>query len=165
MQKLARPVTGGSSAELPLLHDYKMDGVKLIKGDIFNPNITGHECIVCHIANSNGQTNSKLEFHSVKVYGFDYNISTMLVKETDGDNAEYVNLEAFRKALKEVCIVATPLPVRTLTTVRIPYMLGLKMTSVEWNEVYQIILKELADKGIPVEIWHDEEVRKCQRKE
>ncbi len=165
MQKLARPATGGSSAELPLLHCYKMDGVKLIKGDIFNPNITGHECIVCHIANSNGQTNLKLEFRSVKVNGFDYNIATMFAKETNIDNTEHINLEAFRKALKEICIVATPLPARTLTTVRIPYMLGMKMSSSEWKEVCQIILKELAEKGIPVEIWNDKEVRKCKRKE
>lgn len=155
LQKPVRLATGGGSAELPLLHNYKMDGVKLIKGDIFNPNITGHECIVCHIDNSNGQKNSKLEFHSVKVNGFDYNIAAMFVKETNSGNIEHINLEVFRKALKEVCIVATPLPARTLTTVRIPYMLGLKMTSAEWENVYQIILKELAEKGIPVEIWQD----------
>ncbi len=142
-----------------------MNGVKLIKGDIFNPNITGHECIVCHTVDIKGETNSKLEFSSVKINGFDYNIATMFVKETDGDNTEHINFEFFRKALKEVCIVATPLPARTLTTVRIPYMFGMEMSSSEWKEVCQIILKELAEKGIPVEIWHDKEVRKCKRKE
>ena len=94
-------------------------------------------------------------FHSVKTNGHDYNLATIFVKEVDEDNKVHINLEAFRKSLKQVCIVATPLPARTLTTVRIPYMMGLKMTCDEWEDVYQIILEELTEKEIPVEIWQE----------
>ena len=176
-----------SGKEIFLCYSYKMDGVKFLKGDIFNPNRTGHECIVCHPVNCKGELCTNLDeqikntfpnwlclfeikrkrkankdgwlgevwFKSDKTNGHDYNLATMFVKEVGEDNKVRINLEAFRKSLKQVCIVATPLPARTLTTVRIPYMMGLKMTCDEWEDVYQIILEELTEKEIPVEIWQE----------
>lgn len=166
---------------------YKMDGMYFTRGDIFCPNRTGHECIVCHPVNSKGDLCTNLDeqikklfphwpfffeiklkkmakkkewlgetyFHSVKTNGFDYNIATMFIKEVGDDNIAHINLEALRKSLKQVCIVATPLPARTLTTVRIPYKLGCNLTCDEWEDVYQIILEELTEKEIPVEIWQE----------
>lgn len=77
----------------------------------------------------------------------------MFVKEIGDDNTEHINLDALRMSLKQVCAVATPLPARTLTTVRIPYKMGCDITCDEWEDVYQIILEELVEKEIPVEIW------------
>lgn len=166
---------------------YKMDDAYFTKGNIFCPNRTGHECIVCHPVNCKGELCTNLDeqikklfpdwlffyeiklkrmaerkdwlgetyFHSAKTNGFDYNLATMFVKEIGDDNMAHINLKAFRKSLKQVCIVATPLPARTLTTVRIPYMMGLEMTCDEWEDVYQIILEELTEKEIPVEIWQE----------
>ena len=65
----------------------------------------------------------------------------------------HINLEAFRKAIKDVYFVAKPLPARTLTTVRIPYKMGGDLSCEEWEDVCQIILEELVEKDIPVEIW------------
>lgn len=92
-------------------------------------------------------------FHSVKTNGFDYNIATMFVKEIGDDNTEHINLDALRMSLKQVCAVATPLPARTLTTVRIPYKMGCELTCDEWEKVQDIITDELAGRNIPVEIW------------
>lgn len=92
-------------------------------------------------------------FHSVKTNGFDYNIATLFIKEVGDDSITHINLEALRKAIKGVYIMAKPLPARTLTTVRIPYKMGCDITCDEWEDVYQIILEELVEKEIPVEIW------------
>lgn len=92
-------------------------------------------------------------FHSVKTNGYDYNIATMFIKEIGDDNIAHINLEALRKSLKQVCVVATPLPARTLTKVRIPYKMGCEMTCDEWESVQEVIIDELAGRNIPVEIW------------
>lgn len=166
---------------------YKMDGMHFTRGDIFCPNRTGHECIVCHPVNRKGDLCTKLDeqikglfpewlfffeiklkrmakvkellgetyFHSVKTNGFDFNIATMFIKESGDENIIRINLEAFRKAIKDVFVVAKPLPARTLTTVRIPYKLGCELTCDEWERVQEIILEELTEKGIPVEIWQE----------
>lgn len=166
---------------------YKMDGMHFTKGNIFCPNRTGHECIVCQPVNSKGELCTKLDeqikelfpewlffyeiklkrmakvkerlgetyFHSAKTNGFDYNIATLFVKDIGDDNITHINLEALRKAIKCVYIMAKPLPAGTLTTVRIPYKMGIDMTCDEWEDVYQIILEELTEKDIPVEIWQE----------
>ncbi len=92
-------------------------------------------------------------FSSVKANGYDYNIATMFVKEIGDDNKTHINLEALRKSLKQVCVAATPLPARTLTTVRIPYKMGCDISCDEWESVQEIIIDELAVRNIPVEIW------------
>lgn len=92
-------------------------------------------------------------FRSVKANGYDYNIATMFIKEVGDDNITHINLEALRKSLKQVCVVATPLPARTLTTVRIPYKMGCDITCDEWESVQDVIIDELAGRNIPVEIW------------
>lgn len=97
----------------------------------------------------------EIYFHSVKTNGFDYNIATLFVKESGDDNITHINLEALRKAIKCVYIMAKPLPAGTLTTVRIPYKMGIDITCDEWEDVYQIILEELTEKEIPVEIWQE----------
>lgn len=92
-------------------------------------------------------------FSSVKANGYDYNIATMFIKETGDDNITHINLAALRNSLKKVCVVATPLPARTLTTVRIPYKMGCDITCDEWDNVQEVIIDELAGRNIPVEIW------------
>lgn len=166
-------------------YTYKMDGMNFTKGNIFAPNRTGHECVVCHSVDSKGTLCTDLDeqikntfqnwlyffeiecsrrankesklgkvwFHSVKTNGFDYNIATLFIKEVGDDNITHINLEALRKAIKGVYMMAKPLPARTLTTVRIPYKMGCDITCDEWEDVYQIILEELVEKEIPVEIW------------
>lgn len=173
--------------EMFLDYYYKMDATHFTKGNIFCPNRTGHECIVCHPVNSKGELCSKLDrqikelfpdwlffyeikcrrkankkgwlgevwFKSEKANGYDYNIATLFVKESGDDNISHINLEALRKALNGVYIMAKPLPAGTLTTVRIPYKMGMDITCDEWEDVYQIILEELTEKEIPVEIWQE----------
>jgi len=105
-------------------------------------------------ANKNGWL-GEVWFKSEKTNGYDYNIATLFIKEVGNDNMTHINLEALRKAIKGVYIMAKPLPAGTLTTVRIPYKMGLEITCDEWEDIYQIILEELTEKEIPVEIWQE----------
>lgn len=151
------------------------------EGDVFSPNKTGHELIVCNQVNFQGCMDARVSnlihtlfpatFDACKRYceqaadskallgkvlfcgenhnGFDYNIANLFVQERN-----CTNFRSLRKALAVVREVATPLPARALTTVRIPYRMGCDMGDDGWSIVYRIIRDELMDHDIPVEIWH-----------
>ena len=85
--------------------------------------------------------------------GMDFVIANIFGQDRYGRDKCYTDYNALRKGLKEVRKVATPLPARTLTTVRIPYGMGCGLAGGKWETVYQIIIEELIAYGIPVEIW------------
>lgn len=85
-------------------------------------------------------------------YG-DFIIANIFGQDGYGRDRCYTDYDAVRKGLKFIKQIATPLPVRTLTTVRIPYRMGCGLAGGNWDKVYQIIKEELVDHGIPVEIW------------
>lgn len=70
----------------------------------------------------------------------------------------YTDYAALRKALTVVRTVATPLPARTLTTVRIPYKMGSGLAGGSWSIVEQIIKDELVAYDMPAEIWEKESI-------
>lgn len=154
-------------------------------GDIFSPNRTGHECVVCHLVSSKGvllagvgaqihklfpdaykdyvracslaaepsDLLGKVLFYGVKHNGFDYNIASIFGLNDANQGNDHTNLDSLRKAMEPIRVMATPLPARTLTTVRIPYKFGFDLTDDEWENIYRMIQEELIDQGIPVEIW------------
>lgn len=142
--------------------------IKYYQGDVFSPNRTGHECIVCIPTNCMGMndyveisgcyigqrmTLGSVKYHAIKRNGFDYNIASMFLKHCNQYNPDGINLNDIRKAFQSVYIIARPLPIRTLTTVRIPYKLGYEMGENVWSNTLEIIFEELVNKDIPVEIW------------
>lgn len=160
---------------------------KIMKGDIFSRNITGHELIICHQVNCKGVMGAGLAKHirgefpnlyedykrkcaSVKnsaellgevliYYAYneqnydDFLIANIFGQDGYGRDKCYSDYDAVRKALQYIRRIATPLPVRTLTTVRFPYGMGCGLAGGNWQTVYNIIKEELADYDIPVEIW------------
>lgn len=118
-------------------------------GDIFSPNHTGHELIVCHQVNCKGVMEAGLAkqirtmfpflyeqykrtcgratksedllgkalFCPIRYNGNDWLIANLFAQDNFGRDRCYTDYEALRKALAAVRGVATPLPVRTLTTV------------------------------------------------
>ena len=85
--------------------------------------------------------------------GKNFVIANIFGQDGYGRDKCYTDYNAVRKGLKEVRKVATPLPARTLTTVRIPYGMGCGLAGGRWEMVCQIINEELVAYGIPVEIW------------
>lgn len=157
-------------------------------GDIFSPNRTGHELIICHQVNCQGvmgaglakqirtmfpfvyehykrtcsrAANSKdllgeVVFSPIRYNGYEWLIANLFAQDGFGRDRCYTDYEALRKALAGVRVVATPLPARTLTTVRIPYKMGCGLAGGSWDIVEQIIMDELVSYEIPVEIWKKE---------
>lgn len=155
------------------------------QGDIFSPNLTGHELIICHQVNCRGvmgaglarQIRTMFPFvyeqykrtcsraaHSedllgtalcspIRYNGNDWLIANLFAQVGFGRDKCYTDYDALRKALATVRAVATPLPARTLTTVRIPYKMGCGLAGGSWDTVEQIIMDELVLHDIPVEIW------------
>lgn len=143
---------------------------KIIKGDVFSPNITGHELIICHQVNCKGvmgaglakqirnqyprlydeyrqkcltTKNSEDLLGEVQFYyaygeqsGKDFVIANIFGQDGYGRDRCYTNYDAIRKALNTVRQVATPLPARTLTTIRIPYGMGCGLAGGKWETVY-----------------------------
>lgn len=148
--------------------------IKYYQGDIFSPNRTGHECIVCIQTNCMGiqsfdehqpvrkeRTKRQLgsvTYHPVKHNGYDYLIAAMFVKHCSQYIDFEINQDALRKALNHIYFIAKPLPARTLTTVRIPYKLHCKIDDSVWTDILKIISEELVEKNIPVEIWQKENI-------
>lgn len=162
-----------------------MSNLKFYDGDIFSPNKTGHELIVCHQVNCKGVMGAGLALqvrrlfpHLFEMYriecqkvadsrellgkvlycngsynGYDYTVANLFSQDDYGRGKRQTDYDALRKALSNVRCVATPLPARTLTTVRIPYKLGCGLAGGDWDVVFQIITEELVSKNIPVEIW------------
>lgn len=116
---------------------------KTMNGSIYSPNHTGHELIICQ--QLDGQS-TNVVFSPIRHDGYDYLIAKIYY------NGE---LETLREALLKIREVATPLPIRTLTTVRILYRMGCAAAGDDWSAVSQLIQEELLDHNIPVEIWID----------
>ena len=87
------------------------------------------------------------------VLGENYIVADIFAQNEYGREKCYTDYDALRKGLSKIREIATPLPARTLTTVRIPYGMGCGLAGGNWNTVFQIINEELVDYGIPVEIW------------
>lgn len=145
-----------------------MSKVKYYQGDILSPNRTGHECIVCIPTNCMGITCidessghylgkkmalGSVKYHAIRHNGFDFNIASMFLKHCSQHIDIGFNLDDISEAFRVVCLLAKPLPIRTLTTVRIPFKLAYKIDEREWFEILKIIYTELVEKDIPVEIW------------
>lgn len=116
---------------------------KTMDGSIYSPNYTGHELIICEQSDCRS---AKVVFSPIKHNGYDY-----LIAKFDCNG----NLRTLREALHKIREVATPLPVRTLTTVRIPYRMGCAAVGDDWSAVTQLIQEELLNHNIPVEIWNE----------
>ena len=162
--------------------------MKYHQGDIFSPNRTGHELIICHQVNCKGVMGAGLakqirtmfpflyerykrtcnqaaksedllgeaQFSPIRYNGNEWLIANLFAQDGYGRDKCYTDYDALRKALAAVRVVATPLPARTLTTVRIPYKMGCGLAGGSWDIVEQIIKDELVSYGIPVEIWKKE---------
>ena len=89
---------------------------------------------------------TNVSFSPIRHDGYDYLIAKIYY------NGE---LDTLREALLKIREVATPLPIRTLTTVRIPYRMGCTAAGDDWSAVSQLIQEELLDHNIPVEIWKE----------
>ena len=85
---------------------------KTMNGSIYSPNHIGHELIICQ--QLDGQS-TNVAFSPIRHDGYDYLIAKIYC------NGE---LDTLREALLKIREVATPLPIRTLTTVRIPFRMG-----------------------------------------
>ena len=116
---------------------------KTMDGSIYSPNHTGHELIICQ--QLDGQS-ANVEFLPIRHDGYDYLIAKIYY------NGE---LDTLREALLKIREVATPLPIRTLTTVRIPHLMGCAAVGDDWSAVSQLIQEELLNHNIPVEIWNE----------
>ena len=119
------------------------NALKTMNGSIYSPNYTGHELIICQQSDCRS---SNVVFSPIKHNGYDY-----LIAKIDCSG----NIGTLREALREIRVVATPLPIRTLTTVRIPHYMGCATTGVDWSVVSKLIQEELLDYNIPVEIWNE----------
>lgn len=116
---------------------------KTMSGSIYSPNHTGHELIICQ--QLDGQS-TNVVFSPIRHDGNDYLIAKICY------NGE---LDTLSEALLKIREIATPLPIRTLTTVRIPYRMGCAAAGDDWSAVSQLIQEELLDHNIPVEIWNE----------
>lgn len=83
-------------------------------------------------------------------------VANLFAQDGFGLDKRYADYDAQRKALTTVRTVATPLPSRTLTAVRIPCKMGSGLAGGSWSVVEQIIKDELVAYDIPVEIWNKE---------
>lgn len=109
--------------------------------------------IECQRAADSRELLGKVLYCSSTYNGYDYTVTNLFSQDYFGRGKRQTDYDALRKALSNVRCVATPLPARTLTTVRIPYKLGCGLAGGDWDVVYQIIIDELVNYGIPVEVW------------
>ena len=131
-----------------------MNNPKVRYGDIYSPNRTGHEVVICSQSEEN---NNDLFYREVKGgYDFTVRVIEYLPKDMDTKN----RIETIEAFFKEIYILAKPLPAHTYFTVRVPYLFC-SATEDEWKEITKIINKELIYKDIPVEIWMTEVSEKC----
>ena len=85
--------------------------------------------------------------------GYDYTIVSIFGQVRYGRGRCFTDYQALRKAFQAIRCMATPLPARPLTRVRIPYRLGCGLAGGDWNIVKSIIQEELLDYDVIVEIW------------
>lgn len=100
----------------------------------------------------------KVLFCPIRYNGCEWLVANMFTQDGFVRDKYYTDYDALRKALTVVRTVATPLPARTQTTVRIPYKMGSGLAGGSWSIVEQIIKDELVAYDIPVEIWKRESV-------
>lgn len=100
----------------------------------------------------------KVLFCPIRYNGCEWLVANLFAQDGFGRDKCYIDYDALRKALTTVRTVATPLPARTLTAVRIPYKMGSGLAEGSWSIVEQIIKDELVAYDIPVEIWKKESV-------
>ena len=95
----------------------------------------------------------KIDCYPVNYNGYDYTIVSIFGQERYGRGSCFTDYQALRKAFQTIRCMATPLPARPLTRVRIPYRLGCGLAGGDWNIVKSIIQEELLDYDVIVEIW------------
>lgn len=100
----------------------------------------------------------KVLFCPIRYNGCEWLIANLFAQYGFGRDKCYTDYAALRKALTVVRTVATPLPARTLTTVRIPYKMGSGLAGGSWSIVEQIIKDELVAYDMPAEIWEKESI-------
>ena len=100
----------------------------------------------------------KVLFCPIRYNGSEWLVANLFAQDGFGLDKRIADYDALRKALTTVRTVATPLPARTLTTVRIPYKMGSGLAGGSWSIVEQIIKDELVAYDIPIEIWKRESV-------
>lgn len=110
----------------------------------------------CNRATKSEDLLGKALFSPIQYNGNHWLIANLFAQDGFGRDKCYTDYNALRKALSAVRGVATPLPARTLTTVRIPYKMGCGLAGGSWDIVLQIIQDELVAHDIPVEIWKKE---------
>lgn len=123
-----------------------MNNPKVRYGDVYSPNHTGHEVVIC----SQSKENNKDLFYRVNKDGYD--LTVRLIEYLPKDMDATKRIEMIETYFKEIYVLAKPLPAHTYFTVRIPYLFC-SATEDEWKEITKIIKKELIYKDIPVEIW------------
>jgi len=109
--------------------------------------------ISCYKADSSKDLLGTVCYFNGRFNGYDFTIANLFSQHGYGRSRRHTDYADLRQALVNVRYVATPLPARALTTVRIPYKMGCGLAGGDWETVYQIILDELVSHDIPVEIW------------
>lgn len=95
----------------------------------------------------------QIDTYPVNYNGYDYTIVSIFGQERYGRGGRFTDYNALRKAFQTIHGMASPLPARVSTRVRIPYRLGCGLAGGDWNVVMSIIQEELLDHDIIVEIW------------
>lgn len=109
--------------------------------------------ITCDNAKDKRSLLGKTDSYSVNYLGYDYTIVSIFGQERYGRGGCFTDYDALRKAFKTIRGMASPLPGRVATRVRIPYRMGCGLAGGDWNIVKSIIQEELLDHDVIVEIW------------
>ena len=95
----------------------------------------------------------QIDTYPVNYNGYDYTIVSIFGQERYGRSGCFTDYDALRKAFQTIRSLASPLPARPATRVRIPYRIGCGLAGGDWNIVKSLIQEELLDHNIIVEIW------------
>lgn len=109
--------------------------------------------ITCDNAKDRRSLLGKTDSYSVNYRGYDYTIVSIFGQERYGRGGCFTDYEALRKAFQTIRGMASPLPARVATRVRIPYRMGCGLAGGNWDIVKSIIQEELLDHDVIVEIW------------
>lgn len=108
---------------------------------------------LCNMASDKRTLLGQIDTCPVNYNGYDYTIVSIFGQEHYGKGGCFTDYDALRKAFQTIRGMASPLPARVSTRVRIPYRLGCGLAGGDWNVVISIIQEELLDHDIIVEIW------------
>lgn len=109
--------------------------------------------MTCDNAKDRRSLLGKTDSCSVNYRGYDYTIVSIFGQERYGRGSCFTDYDALRKAFQTIRGMASPVPARAATRVRIPYRMGCGLAGGDWNIVMSIIQEELLDHDIIVEIW------------